>query len=201
MTDISKTLEAKSDQMNACDLAEPITVKVVKVTVTDPLGEQPVHVFMEGEQHKGKPYKPCKLMRRLLARLWGADASVWIGRSMTLYCDPTVKWAGEEVGGLRISHLSHIQGKQEVVLLSGRGKFQKFTIHPLADAPKPKAATPKQYAAFLERMAKVNLDEASLVALCKERSWNAELAGWPAESLSKLAETLEKELNPEQEVK
>ncbi len=201
MTDISKTLEAKSDQMNACDLAEPITVKVVKVTVTDPKGEQPVHVFMEGEQHKGKPYKPCKLMRRLLARLWGADASVWIGRSMTLYCDPTVKWAGEEVGGLRISHLSHIQGEQEVVLLAGRGKFQKFTIQPLADAPKPKAATPKQYKDFLERMAKVNLDEASLVALCKERSWNAELAGWPAESLSKLAETLEKELNPEQEVK
>ena len=40
-----------------------------------------------------------------------------------LYRDPTVKWAGMEVGGIRISHMSHIETEKLMMLtLKSLGK-------------------------------------------------------------------------------
>src|SRR3546814_14915789 len=66
----------------------------------------PVVIHYEGEG--GRPYKPCKSMRKVLVFAWGSDGGAWIGQSMTLYNRPDVKFGGEEVGGIRISHLSDI---------------------------------------------------------------------------------------------
>jgi len=118
----------KSDQLNADDLiAGPITVKITGVTIKP--GEQPVSIFFDGDN--GKPYKCCKSMARILVSAWGADSKKYVGRSLTLYRDPTVKWAGLEVGGIRISHMSHIDEAMTMALTATKGSRKPFTVRPL----------------------------------------------------------------------
>ena len=76
-------------------------------------------------------------MRRVLASCWGTDASQWVGRRVTLYCDESVMFGNDVVGGTRISHLSHIDGRKKIPLLVKRGKSATFTVDPLPDAPAP----------------------------------------------------------------
>lgn len=125
--DISQTIITKSDQLNAEQLLlGPLTITVTRVTVGAG-DEQPVTVFYEGD--KGRPFKPCKTMRKLLAFAWGADASQWPGRAMALYNDPAVRFGGEEVGGIRISHLSDLaQPTLKASLTTTRGKKAQFAV-------------------------------------------------------------------------
>lgn len=124
---ILKTIVAKSDQLNACDLiAGPETVTVTNVK--EGPADQPVIIEIGKER---QPYKPCKSMRRVLVAAWGAKVSQWIGRKMVVYCDPTVKWGGEDVGGIRISHLSHIEQPCVVQLNVTRGKKGTWTVAPI----------------------------------------------------------------------
>ena len=68
--DISKTIAPKSEQLNADDLiAGPRTITVTSVSFV--AEDQPVAIHFAGDE--GKPYKPCKSMRRVLVRAWGAD--------------------------------------------------------------------------------------------------------------------------------
>jgi len=128
MLDMTKTIVAKSDQRNSEDfLAGPETIKITGVKIVS--GDQPCHIEHEG--YPGKPYKPCLTVRRLLVLAWGKDASLYVGRSMTLYSDPTVKWAGAEVSGIRVSHLSHIDKPIRAMLTVTRGKKAPVTIQPL----------------------------------------------------------------------
>lgn len=126
ITDLSSTIKPKSDQLNADDLLTgPITVKITDVkggTV-----EQPVHIYIEGQQ----PYKPCKGMRRVLINAWGKNGKEWIGKSATLFCNPDVKWAGVALGGIEISHLSHISKPSTMMLTKARGRKSGFTVQPL----------------------------------------------------------------------
>jgi hypothetical protein len=73
-------------------------------------------------------------MRKVLIHAWGADGRQWAGRSMTVYNDPTVKWAGEEVGGIRISHMTDIERDIKVSLTTTRGKKAKYEVHRLSSA-------------------------------------------------------------------
>lgn len=135
MIDLSKTIEAKSDQLNSDDLiggAKTIKVTDVKVTESE---TQPVHIHYEGDD--GKPYKPNKGMRRALIQLWGANGKDYIGRSMTLFRDPSVRYAGSEVGGIQISHVSHINKPERVLLTVSRGKKKPMTINPIVVEKKP----------------------------------------------------------------
>lgn len=131
MTSILPTIAAKSDQLNAEDLiGGPRTIRVteVKVKTSD---DQPVWIHFEGDDRK--PFKPCKTMRRLLVRVWGDDSATYAGRSMTLYLDPEVKYGGMKVGGIRISHMSHMDGPQSFYLTETRGKKRQHTVKPLAE--------------------------------------------------------------------
>ena len=139
MSDMRKTIIPKSDQLNADDLLTgPITVKITDVTVRGGQ-EQPVSVSYEGDN--GKPYKPCKSMCRVMVSAWGADSSKYTGRSMTLFCDPKVKWGGMEVGGIRISHMSDIDENMTMALTVTRANKKPFTVRPIAhqktNAPDP----------------------------------------------------------------
>jgi hypothetical protein len=71
-------------------------------------------------------------MRKLLAFAWSENAATWIGRAMTLYHDPSVKWGGEEVGGVRISHLSDIKSNIKISLVSTRGKKEQVSVTKMA---------------------------------------------------------------------
>lgn len=128
MNDLSFTIKPKSDQLNADDLiAGPITVTVQAVNVYDS-PDQPVSIEI-GNVYQ--PYKPCKSMRRLLIAVWGKHDTDWIGKSMTLYNDPSVTWAGQAVGGIRISHVTGIDKPFSVALTATRGKRKPYTVEPL----------------------------------------------------------------------
>lgn len=105
MTDLSKTIIPKSDQLNADDFAAgPKTITITSVKIVG--GDQPVVINFEGDDKH--PFKPCKTMRRVLVSVWGSDGNSYVGRRLTLYCDPNVTWAGTKVGGIRISHMSYL---------------------------------------------------------------------------------------------
>lgn len=131
--DIADTILAKSDQVNAVDLAVPVTVTVEGVDVVG--GDQPVNIFLA--EMPGKAYRPSKSMRRVLVKLWGPKSADYAGRRLTIYNDPSVTWAGKAVGGVRISHASGIDKPVTVTLALAKGKQVPFTVQPLPDAPQP----------------------------------------------------------------
>ncbi|MGH1574319.1 hypothetical protein ACRAWG_31315 [Methylobacterium sp. P31] len=144
MTDLSQTITPKSDQLNADDLiGGPRTIKVTRVSaMREP--DQPIAVYFEGDG--GKPYKPCKSMRRVLVRVWGTDGSAYTGRRMTLYRDDAVQFGGAAVGGIRISHVSHIAQPVTMPLTVTRASRRPFTVKPLAEEREQgadKSAPPK----------------------------------------------------------
>lgn len=131
--DISKSTEPKSDQQNFDDyLAGPKTVTVTEVK--NGSKEQPIEVHLK--EFPGRPFKPSKSMRRVLVHAWGPEASVYSGRQMTLYGDPTVMFGGQQVGGIRISHLSHIPETLSVNLTVTRGRRAPFVVEPLVSGEK-----------------------------------------------------------------
>lgn len=130
MTDLTKTIEPKSDQLNADDLiVGPMTITVTGVKLLS--GEQPVSICYQGDN--GKPYKPCKSMRRLLISVWGSDGNQYIGRSMTLFRDNSVTFGKDAVGGIRISHMSHIDQRVTIALTKSRARREPYTVEPLVN--------------------------------------------------------------------
>lgn len=131
--DMSRFIEAKSDQLNADDLiGGPRTIVIRGVSAND--GDQPVNIYFEGDN--GKPFRPCKTIRRVMVGVWGADASKYAGRAMTIYRDDEVQFGGMKVGGIRISHMSHIDETQTVVVMKTKGKKAPMRILPLKNAAK-----------------------------------------------------------------
>ena len=130
MNDLSKTITPKSDQLNADDLiGGPRNITVTKVSAQASSELQPVSINFEGDN--GKPYKPCKSMRRVLVQIWGADGNQYVGRSMTLYLDPNVKFGGIAVGGIRISHMSGMDKRIVMALTASKAKRTPFTVNPM----------------------------------------------------------------------
>lgn len=129
MNDMRAVIVPKSDQTNADDLLTgPLTITVTRVEIR-PGTEQPVSISFDGDN--GKPYRPCKSMARVLVSCWGADANKYVGRSMTLYRDPNVRWGGLEVGGIRISHMSDLEAPKTLALTVTKGNKKPFVVRPL----------------------------------------------------------------------
>lgn len=145
-----QTIVPKSDQLNADDLiGQSMSIKVTEVRFKAG-DDQPVSIHFDGDN--GKPYKPCKSMRRVLVHAWGADANKYLGRSMSLVRDPKVQWGGQAVGGIRITHLSHIDSPLTMALTATRGSRKPYTVEVLAltptDEPKPEKKQPPSKADY-----------------------------------------------------
>ena len=143
--DISDTLAPNSDQLDAVDLLTgPRTFTIESASRGD--DGQPVQIHLA---EFPRPWRPGKSMRRVLVAAWGPEASAYIGRRVTLYCDPDVKFGGEKVGGTRISHMTHLKGNKplSVPLLISRGKSAMFTVQPLTEPIQPTEPTAEQVAA------------------------------------------------------
>lgn len=126
--DLSSTIIPKSDQLNADDLiAGPRTIRITNVLPGSK--EQPISITFDGDN--ARPYKPSKSMRRVLVTLWGSEGDAYVGRRITLFRDATVKWAGEEVGGISISHASDIPAAVSVMLTVSRSKRKPHVVEPL----------------------------------------------------------------------
>lgn len=127
---LNDTIAPKSDQVNAEDfLAGPRTVTIT--AVRPGTEEQPVNIDLA--EYPGRAYRPGKSMRRVLVAAWGTDSSVYLGRRLTLFCDPSVKFGGSAVGGIRISAMSDIPKRLNLSLTTTRGKKAPFTVDPLPD--------------------------------------------------------------------
>ncbi len=132
MIDIAKTCTPNSLQLNADDLISGAkTIEITGVKLQS--GDQPVAISYVGDDNKA--FLPCKSMRRLLVKVWGRDGDEYVGKSLTLFCDPKVTWAGSEVGGIRISHMSGLKDEFKVMLTVSKGKRSLYTVKPLINEP------------------------------------------------------------------
>lgn len=135
--DLTQTIAPRSDQLNADDLISgPVTVTVERVSAGS--AEQPVDIHLV--EFPGRAYRPSKSMRRVLVAAWDKDGDVYSGRRMTLYRDPEVTFGRDKVGGIKISHLSHIEKRLTIALTETRGKRKPHSVDPLpevAPAPSP----------------------------------------------------------------
>lgn len=162
--DLTDTIAPRSDQINAEDLLTgPRTVTVTEVR-RGQSDEQPVEI-VTAEFGRARPFRPSKTVRRLLILAWGNDGDAFVGRRMTLYRDPAVRFGSEAVGGIRVSHLSHISKPMKVALTSTRGKKQAHAIEPLPDEPTTAsrsvtdAITPEQTRELVARLRDNDLGE------------------------------------------
>jgi len=129
--DLTASIAPRSDQLNADDLISgPVTVTVQEVVAGTP--EQPVDVRLV--EFPGRAYRPSKSMRRVMVSAWGAEASTYAGHRITLFRNPEITFGRDKVGGIEISHLSHIDKPLTVALTATRGKRKNFTVTPLPAA-------------------------------------------------------------------
>lgn len=174
MTDMSVTIIPKSDQLNADDLlAGPRTIAIIHVVISPGI-EQPVDVHFDGDG--GKPFRPSKSMRRVMVAAWGTEPAAYVGKRMTLYRDPSVTWGGMEVGGIRISHMSHLDAPMTMALTATKKARKPFTVQPLPpEAPKEDRAA--QIAASIVERADAADTSMALYALVddakvrEQRAW------------------------------
>lgn len=131
--DLTQSIAPKSDQLNADDLISgPVTVTISEVR--EGTAEQPVDVHLV--EFPGRAYRPSKSMRRVMVSAWGAEASTYAGHRITLFRNPEITFGRDKVGGIEISHLSHLDKPLTVALTATRGKRKNFTVTPLpATAP------------------------------------------------------------------
>ncbi|MGR6579292.1 hypothetical protein ACT89R_01805 [Rhodococcus qingshengii] len=135
MTDVDLVAAAapRSDQINADDLiGGPRVVTITEVRKGN--GEQPVEI-VTAEFGPGRPYRPGKSMIRVLIEVWGKKSGTYVGRKLVIYRDPTITFGPNKVGGIRISHMSHLDKPESIPLTKTRGKKEPFTVEPLPDAP------------------------------------------------------------------
>jgi len=132
------TAEPRSDQWNSDDfIGGPRTFTIARVI--EGKAEQKYDIeLVEGE---GRVWRPPPTMLRLLIAAWGDEGKDWAGKRVTLYRDETVRFGPEAVGGIRVSHMSHLPTGNKpfsAKLTVSRGKKSRFTVEPLKDdAPAP----------------------------------------------------------------
>ncbi len=135
--DMTESIAPRSDQMNAEDLLSGPRTFTIREVSKGASAEQPIDVHLV-EFPDGRPFKPSKTVRRIMVAAWGPDASIYAGRRMTLYRDPAVKFGGMDVGGIRVSHMSHLDKPLSIALAVTKGKRAMYVVKPLpADEPKP----------------------------------------------------------------
>lgn len=156
MTLLQEALAPRSDQLNADDLiAGPRTVTITGARfVQGDRGGKRIVISYDGDN--GKPFKPCKTMGRAMVMVWGItddpdEAKVsaqFVGKSVTLYRDPDVKFGDQgAVGGIRISHMSNIDGPKTVKLTVSQGKKSNFVFKPLTTPKLAARQTPDEWLA------------------------------------------------------
>lgn len=137
--DMTQSIEPRSDQWNADDLiAGPVTV-----TISEVIEGKAEHPFdFKLVETPGRAYRPSKTCRRIIVAAWGADTKAYAGRRLTLYREPSIVFAGQRVGGIRVSAMSDIDGPVTVQSQTTRGKRETFVVQPLAALPTTEGGDP-----------------------------------------------------------
>lgn len=169
-----KAMAPKSDQLNADDLVSSpknITITGVKVSLS---GEQRIHVHYQNDD--GKPWKPSKGMARIVAQLFGDDPDRWTGQSLTLYRNPDVKYAGEAVGGIWISHATGLEKPQKMMITVAKSKRVPHTVYPFVQ--QQPAATQVDHDLMLKNIAQSLKNAAQKGSAALAAYWNTVTADY-----------------------
>lgn len=132
--DLTDSIAPKSDQLDAEDLLGGPRLVTIAAVREGPSKEQPVNIYL---REFDRPWRPSKTVRRILVAAWGAEASEYTDRRLVIFRDPEVRFGGMAVGGIRVSHLSHIEQRFTVALAVTRGKRAAHVIEPLTDDASP----------------------------------------------------------------
>lgn len=151
--DITAALAPASDQLDAVELVNPRTFTI---DTGSRLGKREGKTVAEIRLVDfDRVWRPSKGMLDVLAACWGTDAKQWVGRRVTLYNDPEVMFGPNKVGGIRISHLSHIDRARKVPIRGSGGAGRKipWPVEPLPDAAPatPELVTAQVIAATSDR--------------------------------------------------
>lgn len=132
------TAEPRSDQWNADDFISSHHDFIID-HVDHGTAEQKYDIHFVGEK---RVWRPPLTVLRLLMKAWGDDGKEWAGHAVRLYRDDTVSFGRDRVGGIRVSHASHLpDGKALTVQLTeSRGKRARHTLEPM---PVPGPAAPE----------------------------------------------------------
>jgi hypothetical protein len=170
------TAEPRSDQWNADDfIGGPRTFTIAAVATGK--AEQKYDIeLVEGE---GRAWRPPLTMLRLLIAAWGDEADQWAGRRVRLYRDESVRFGSDAVGGIRISHMSHLPGNKSfsAMLTSTRGRRTRISVDPLPDEPSPRTASKTPTAAGIIGAFKafgVTLEQLEARAGTEHTQWTAD---------------------------
>lgn len=180
--DLSRTIIPKSDQINFEDVQSTPLTATIK-SVREGSKDQPVFIDLVG--FDGRPYKPSKSMRRVLIDAWTSNGHSWVGKSLTLKGDPSVKFGGVAVGGIKIHAMSDIEGDFSLMLSVSRGKRAEHRVKKLEIAEPPK--TNMDYLALFNQ----EIDSMDADKLDKSYEWLKKKFTGDVDSLEKL-ETLYK---------
>ena len=135
MIDVSKTIQPKSDQLNADDLiAGDKVIEITNVKLNESV-DQPLSIYFKGDNNR--PWKPCKSMRRVLVYIWGEDGSKYVGKSVKIYRDEKASFGGMAVGGIRIKAMSGLNEQKRLILTASKTKRIEYIVMPLNASEKP----------------------------------------------------------------
>jgi hypothetical protein len=128
---MTESIIPRSDQINADELiGGPATYTIREVV--EGKAEHPFDFLLVETE---RAYRPSKTMRRVIVNAWGKDTKTYVGRRLTLYREDSIMFAGQRVGGIRISAMSDIDGPVETSSQITRGKREKFVVQPLSAEP------------------------------------------------------------------
>lgn len=136
---IREFVKIKSDRLNYEDfIMGPQDFTIARLGKKIDQGNPRLLMFFEGREET--PYWASKGMLKCLSNVdgWGeSEFSEWVGRKVRLFGEPTVVYAGKEMGGIQISHISHIEKEFTTKITLRRGLRVDFTIYPLIEEALP----------------------------------------------------------------
>ena len=156
--DITDALAPASDQLDAIELVSPRTFTI---DTGSRLGQREGKTVAEIRLVDfPRVWRPSKGMLDALVAAWKTtDATQWVGHSLTLYNDPEVMFGREKTGGVRVSHVSHIDKPMVVTIRAGSGRTKPWRLQPLTEtapaAPKRAAAKPAADAPTRDQLAAI----------------------------------------------
>lgn len=171
--DMSKTIAAKSDQLNSDDLIGSKLTGTIRRVFSTGADEQPIGIELDSWP---QPWKPSKGQRRVLVAVWGIDGDAYVGRQVRLVRNPDVRYGGIAVGGIEIEAVSHIEKElvMSVTVSKGKKKPQKIQVI------KPAAAEPKAKAQEIDELRQKMALESDILALSHQMEQVTDSAGMDA---------------------
>lgn len=174
--DMSKTIAAKSDQLNSDDLIGGKLTGTIRRVFSTGSDEQPIGIELDCWP---QPWKPSKGQRRVMVSLWGIDGDSYVGRQVRLVRNPDVRYGGIAVGGIEIEAVSHIEKELVMSVTVSKGKKKPQKIQVIKVTP-PEQPAPKSNAKEIEELRQKMVIETDVMSLATAMGAVTDSAGMDA---------------------